>query len=138
MSETENDYVATATAEKRLREVLNDRLPQDSSVVDSLTLVLLDGAKIEYLPRKKSVSITLRVPETAPTPKTSGGTSTPPATPADTPALTGGEPAAESATGVAAPADVPPEPVSRGARFGLYEPTVTSNPDYHSDDYFAE
>ncbi len=68
---TENEYVATALAEKRLREVLNDRLPQDSSVVDALAVVLLDGAEIEYLPRKKAVSIRLRIPETATTPSTS-------------------------------------------------------------------
>lgn len=63
---TENSYAATATAEKRLREVLADRFGP-SADVDALADALLEDAEIEYLPRKKSVSIRLMVPETAST-----------------------------------------------------------------------
>jgi len=75
---TQNEYAATATAEKRLREVLEERF--DNAVdVGYLADTLLNQAEIEYLPRKKSVSIRLKVPEFAatkskPATKTEGGT----------------------------------------------------------------
>lgn len=143
MSEAvENDYVATATAEKRLREVLAERFGGPDGI-DGGDLayrvgdVLLAVAEITYLPRKKSVSITLRVPETAATPKPSkngDGATTPPATFHAKDVATSGEPAAESATESSPPVASSPRP----ARFGLYEPTVTSAPEYHDDDYFTE
>lgn len=72
MSETEqepgNSYVATAAAEKRLREVLgaNDiaRFLTDNQL-DAVALALLDNAKIEYKPRLKAVLVTLPIPDTA-------------------------------------------------------------------------
>lgn len=137
MSEAvENDYVATATAEKRLREVLAERF-EDAVNVQYLMDTLLNSADITYLPRKKSVSIVLRVPETAPiarAPRNGDGAATPPTTPHAKEVATSGEPAAESATESSPP--VAPSP--RPARFGLYEPTVTSAPEYHDDDYFTE
>lgn len=67
---SDNDYVATAAAEKRLREVLADRLPgATESNVDDLAIVLLDGAKIEYKSRAKQVAILLDLPDTAATKK---------------------------------------------------------------------
>lgn len=60
----ENEYVATAAAEKRLREVLADRLPGASvSNVDDLATVLLDGSEIDYKPRTRKVTISLTLPE---------------------------------------------------------------------------
>lgn len=70
---SENEYVATAAAEKRLREVLTDRLPgATESNVDDLALVLLDGAKIEYKARAKQVVISLDLPDVAATRKPKG------------------------------------------------------------------
>lgn len=65
---SDNEYVATAAAEKRLREVLKDRLPgaTDSNIED-LALVLLDGAKIAYKARSREVTISLILPETGKT-----------------------------------------------------------------------
>jgi hypothetical protein len=61
-----NDYVATAAAEKRLREVLTDRFPHHTEqLVEELAATLLFGAKIEYKARAKQVTITLDLPETA-------------------------------------------------------------------------
>lgn len=68
---TDNDYVATAAAEKRLREVLADRLAdvceedRGGVTADNLTYILLNGAKIEYKPRTKTVLISLALPDTA-------------------------------------------------------------------------
>jgi hypothetical protein len=63
---SENDYVATAAAEKRLREVLADRLPGASTTnVEGLALALLNGSKIEYKARAKQVTITLDLPDKA-------------------------------------------------------------------------
>jgi hypothetical protein len=65
---SENDYVATAAAEKRLREVLADRLPGATvRNVDDFAEVLLAGAKIEYKARSKQVVISLDIPDTAKT-----------------------------------------------------------------------
>lgn len=68
---SDNEYVATAAAEKRLREVLADRLAgvceedRGGVTADNLTYILLDGAKIEYKPRTKTVLISLTLPDTA-------------------------------------------------------------------------
>jgi hypothetical protein len=65
---SENDYVATAAAEKRLREVLADRMPGATlGDVEQLAVILLDGARIEYKSRAKQVTISLDLPETAAT-----------------------------------------------------------------------
>lgn len=61
---SDNDYVATAAAEKRLREVLDDRLPGGFHVED-IAVALLAGAKIEYKPRTKQVLISLDLPDKA-------------------------------------------------------------------------
>jgi hypothetical protein len=91
--------------------------------------ILLAVAEITYLPRKKSVSITLRIPETAPTPKN--------LTEEQVAAGDGGS--AEYGGPPDAPNTTPkPQPDPRGARFGVFEPTVTSAPEYHEDDYFVE
>lgn len=140
MSETENDYVATATAEKRLREVLAERLGGPDSIDGGelayrLGDILLAVAEITYLPRKKSVSITLRIPETAPTPKATNGSKN--LTEEQVAAGDGGS--AEYGGPPDAPNTTPkPQPDPRGARFGVFEPTVTSAPEYHEDDYFVE
>lgn len=151
MPEVENDYVATATAEKRLREVLADRFAGTGpDTLDGLMSVLLAGAEITYLPRKKSVSIVLRVPATA---KNGDGAATPrtePESPGDgTPA----GPAVESATGTPPPAAPSPRAVNpngsdvpeagvpddspyskRSARFGLFYPADRVS----EGDYFTE
>lgn len=62
---TENDYVATAAAEKRLREVIRGKFGE-CKLTDDVTATLLDEAEITYLSRKKTVSILLRLPDTAP------------------------------------------------------------------------
>ena len=65
----QNDYVATAAAEKRLREVLTARLgeycEEDTGGVtaDNLAYILLSGAQIEYKSRAKQVVISLDLPE---------------------------------------------------------------------------
>lgn len=74
---SENEYVATAAAEKRLREVLADRLPEfDGGGVELVAVALLDGAKIEYKPRTKTVLISLDLPDTATTRKPKAVTET--------------------------------------------------------------
>ena len=147
MSETENDYVATATAEKRLREVLAERFG-GSDGIDGGELayrvgdILLAVAEITYLPRKKSVSIVLQVPETAqtPTPKSARNGATTEAPPSAIADETDG--ACPRCGGDGCPAcTATPEPAPdkpKPARFGLYEPTVTSAPEYHDDDFFTE
>lgn len=128
---TENDYVATATAEKRLRELLAERFSHHTeALVTELGDRLLANAEITYLPRKKSVSITLRYPETAS--QNGGGAATPPAASSARPAPTGDEAAVESATGTPPPAAPSSQP--KVARFGEFVPTATSN----ESDYFAE
>jgi hypothetical protein len=62
-----NDYVATAAAEKRLREVLAARLGRDYDI-DEIADALLADTKIEYKARAKQVGITLDLPDKA-TPK---------------------------------------------------------------------
>lgn len=138
MPEVENDYVATATAEKRLREVLAERFAGTGpDTLDGLMSVLLAGAEITYLPRKKSVSIVLRVPATA------GPTVTPKGEPVNIP--TDGpsydtEPvpsAIDPELGVPRPSDYPPTeptaPAPRAARFGLFTPTSTDESDYFTE-----
>lgn len=137
MPEVENDYVATATAEKRLREVLAHQF-HDAGFLDDLSAVLLAGAEITYLPRKKSVSIVLRVPATAgskPTADNSEAASVMPIrsgenveqynpngsdVPDDTPVL-----------GATTVGDV--QAAARGARFGLFTPTSTDESDYFTE-----
>lgn len=65
---SENEYVATAAAEKRLREVLADKLGRDYDI-EEIALTLLHGAKIEYKARAKQVVISLDLPDTAATRK---------------------------------------------------------------------
>ena len=67
---SENEYVATAAAEKRLREVLADQLPHHTeALIEEIAVALLDGTKIEYKSRAKQVTISLDLPETAATRK---------------------------------------------------------------------
>jgi hypothetical protein len=65
---SENEYVATAAAEKRLCEVLADKLGRDYDI-EEIALTLLHGAKIEYKARAKQVVISLDLPDTAATRK---------------------------------------------------------------------
>lgn len=61
-----NDYVATAAAEKRLREVLAVRFSYtDQIFVDGLADMLLAEAQIGYKPRTKEVTISLKLPDKA-------------------------------------------------------------------------
>lgn len=61
-----NEYVATAAAEKRLREVLAAKLPYPTDA-DAIAELLLSGeVGIEYKPRAKAVLITLPLPDKAP------------------------------------------------------------------------
>ena len=63
---SENDYVATAAAQKRLREVLTVAFKHtDDAFIDSLADALLSHAGIEYKPRAKAVLITLELPDKA-------------------------------------------------------------------------
>lgn len=137
---TENDYVATATAEKRLREVLAERFAYPTDL-DGVADALLAGAEITYLPRKRTVSILLRYPETVTTEPTVTTKGEPVSIPTDGP----GEPDYDPNAG----ADIPDpvagrdymsdsSPTPKVARFGLFQPTVTSAPEYHEDDYFTE
>lgn len=142
MPEVENDYVATATAEKRLRDVLTERF---DNAVDTQYLMdtLLNAAEITYLPRKKSVSITLRIPETATASKPAKNGRT--LTPEQVAAGEGGS-AEYGAPPDSTPVDnnpgnddsIPEDKPKRPARFGEFVPTVTSAPEYHEDDYFTE
>ena len=143
---TENDYVATATAEKRLREVLAERFGE-SVDVQYLMDTLLNTAEITYLPRKKSVSILLRYPETAPSKVLRQDGSDPTTTAPDgTPIPSDGYPdkatydEAQLARVYGGDTITTPDgtPVTRPARFGEFVPTVTSAPEYHEDDYFTE
>jgi hypothetical protein len=59
---TDNEYVATAAAEKRLREVLAARIHGD---IDALADAMLSGTRIEYKPRQKAVIVTMTLPDTA-------------------------------------------------------------------------
>jgi hypothetical protein len=63
---SENEYVATAAAEKRLREVLAARFDSETRA-ESVAVALLDGARIEYKARAKQVTITLDLPDKAAT-----------------------------------------------------------------------
>jgi hypothetical protein len=98
---SENDYVATAAAQKRLREVLAGQFayPTDS---DAMADVLLSAptVKIEYKARAKQVVITLDLPDTA--------TVKPKATETETP-TDGGEAVAE-ATPEPETVQAPPQP----------------------------
>lgn len=146
---TDNDFVATATAEKRLREVLAARFPHHTGgLVGELADTLLAGAEITYLPRKRSVSILLRYPETA-APKPSNDKAVDPV-PSDGYADKQSYDEAQLAMVVSGPiitpegntvteADIPAvRDPKRPARFGEFHPTVTSAPEYHEDDYFTE
>lgn len=62
---TDNDYVATAAAEKRLREVLAAEPAFTQELADAIADSLLAGAKIEYKARAKQVTITLDLPDKA-------------------------------------------------------------------------
>lgn len=63
---SENDYVATAAAEKRLREVLSARMQYHTeALVEEIAVLLLDGAQIEYKSRAKQVVISLDLPDKA-------------------------------------------------------------------------
>ncbi len=143
---TENDYVATATAEKRLREVLAHQF-HDAGFLDDLAGVLLQHAEITYLPRKKSVSILLRYPETAPSKVLRQNGSDPTTTAPDgTPIPSDGYP--DKATydeaqlarvygdgpGPGEPGHREDPPARGVARFGEFVPTATSN----ESDYFTE
>jgi hypothetical protein len=152
--EVENDYVATATAEKRLRDVLTERF---DNAVDTQYLMdtLLNAAEITYLPRKKSVSITLRVPETATTSKPAKNGKVPSDGYPDKQTYDEAQLARvyddTDPVGTAADAEAPdmtPVPGAvekfvrdskpKVARFGEFVPMVTSAPEYHEDDYFTE
>jgi hypothetical protein len=125
----ENDYVATATAEKRLREVLAERFDHElPDMADQMAEILLAGAEITYLPRKRSVAITLRVPATAPT-------VTSKEEPVSIP--TGGPSHDDEEAASVMPIEPGQNVEPKVARFGEYVPTVTSAPEYHDDDYFA-
>lgn len=137
---TENDYVATATAEKRLREVLATMLPE--SGVEHVAQILLTDAEITYLPRKKSVSILLRYPEKA----SQAILDRPRTTLEDQHVAEYGDKATYDEAQLArvygdGPVDNNPgndnsiPELSRVARFGEFVPTVTSNQD---SDYFTE
>lgn len=114
---SDNDYVATAAAEKRLREVLADRLPgATESNVEDLALVLLDGAKIEYKSRAKQVAILLDLPDTATTRKP--------------------KPAADDGSTGSAEYGAPPEPEAQPApappqpRIAQFQPRIDPDADY--------
>ena len=63
---SENEYVATAAAQKRLREVLTGYLGHiDSRIVETFSDALLAVAQVEYKPRAKAVLITLPLPDKA-------------------------------------------------------------------------
>ena len=63
---SENEYVATAAAQKRLREVLTGYLGHiDSRIVETFADALLAVAQIEYKPRAKAVLISLPLPDKA-------------------------------------------------------------------------
>lgn len=69
---SENDYVATAAAEKRFREVLAARFPNHTlDLIEELAARLLADTKIEYKARAKQVTITLDLPDKAATPSES-------------------------------------------------------------------
>lgn len=134
---TENDYVATATAEKRLREVLAARFGRDINS-DELADVLLSDAEITYLPRKRTVSILLRYPETAaatPTVDANGETKE-----QREDGFTWADKEAYDESQLAKAYDNQPavRDPKAPARFGEFQPTVTSAPEYHEDDYFTE
>lgn len=156
MSAEGNDFVATATAEKRLREVLAERFNgEPESHIASIARVLLKDAEITYLPRKRSVSILLRYPETAAPKPSNGKVNATPEDLSDNPRSIqhpdngeyANEPPIANQNGdpmygetiapevIDAPAVRDPK---RGARFGEFQPTVTSAPEYHEDDYFTE
>jgi len=62
----ENDYVATAAAQKRLNEVLVVALEHHTeALVEEVSAALLSVAKIEYKARSKQVVISLDLPDTA-------------------------------------------------------------------------
>lgn len=63
---SENDYVATAAAQKRLREVLTGYLGHiDDRIVETFADALLSVATIEYKSRAKQVVISLDLPDKA-------------------------------------------------------------------------
>lgn len=118
---SENEYVATAAAEKRLREVLEARLApyceedRNGVTADNLAFMLLDGAKIEYKARAKQVVISLDLPDTATTAKPKAATET-----AD-PGTTG---VVDPATGTEEPNTIAPQPhIAKFVPSADYEPT---------------
>lgn len=148
MPEVENDYVATATAEKRLREVLRGKFGE-CKLADDVAAVLLAETEITHLPRKKSVSITLRIPETATTSKPAKNGKVPSDGYPDKQTYDEAQLAkvyddtdpvgtAADAEAPNLPTETPVEERKRVARFGEFVPTVTSAPEYHEDDYFTE
>lgn len=63
---SENEYVATAAAQKRLREVLTGYLGHiDDRIVETFADALLAVAQVEYKPRAKAVLITVGLPDKA-------------------------------------------------------------------------
>ena len=63
---SENEYVATAAAQKRLREVLGGYLGHiDDRIVETFADALLAVSKVEYKSRAKQVVISLDLPDTA-------------------------------------------------------------------------
>lgn len=129
----DNDYVATATAEKRLREVLAVRFGSlTKDLIDELAAILLTDAEITYLPRKRSVSILLRYPEKA----SQAILDRPASNGADVPGPASGKILRQDGSDPMVTEGDNDKP--KVARFGLFVPTVTSAPDYHEDDYFTE
>lgn len=68
-----NDYTATATAEKRLREIL-DRSPlgqflDDNQIGIVVSTLTGEGVGIELKPRLKAVQLTVPIPQPKPEPK---------------------------------------------------------------------
>lgn len=62
---SENEYVATAAAQKRLREVLGGYLGHiDSRITETFADALLAVSKVEYKSRAKQVVISLDLPGT--------------------------------------------------------------------------
>jgi hypothetical protein len=63
---SENEYVATAAAQKRLREVLTGYLPSiDSKIIETFADALLSTSTVEYKSRAKQVVISLDLPDKA-------------------------------------------------------------------------
>lgn len=69
MPKATNDYTATATAEKRLREILAPVAAGEVELEETIAALTGAGVTIELKPRLKAVQLIVPIPQPRPEPK---------------------------------------------------------------------